>query len=345
MKRVFSYLLVMLMLGFSVVSCNDDDNGPKGEFSSGVLVVNEGAFGKSDGSISFYDPSSGEVKLDIFGLRNEGKATGDVVQSVTVDGDLAYVVINNDDQMKVVNSNSFVSEYTLEGVTLPRYFTTYGGKGYLTEWVSFTDKGAVAVVNLQSHKIETTITTDFGAENIIAANEKLFISNNFTNTISVLNPATNTVTTTLEVAGSPGEFVIDSDNKLWVICGGDYGLDNGALYKINPSTNAIEKTIELGVSTSSHLVINKDKNQLYYISGKQIFKVSTTNPAKPANAFISNASIVSAYGIGVDPKTDIIYVGDSKGFQVNGVVYRYKNDGTLIDSFTVGKGPNGFVFR
>lgn len=338
----FSFLFILIV---ALASCNKDDPKPKGEFSTGILVINEGSFKKADGTIGFFDPNSLEVKQDIFGLKNNGKALGDIVQSMFIDGDLAYISVNNSNTLEVVNSNSFVAEYTLTDVKLPRYFTVFKGKGYLTEWVSFTDPGRVSVINLIERKVETTITTDFGAENIIEVNGNLYVSNNFTNTISVINPADNKVSATIGVGSSPGEFVLDEDNKLWVICGGDYGFDNASLHRIDPATNKVEKSLELAVSTSSHLVVNKAKDQLLFISGKNVYRVSTKNPEIPQSVFINASNAVQVYGIGVDPATDIIYVADAKGFQGNGTIFRYKSDGVVLDNFVAGKGPNGFIFR
>lgn len=338
-----SYLLFIILT--SLVSCNRDDPKPKGEFSTGVLVINEGSFNKADGAIGFFDPVSLEVKQDIFGMKNNGKALGDIVQSMFIDGDLAYIPVNNSNTLEVVNSNTFVSEYTLTDVKLPRYFTVYKGKGYLTEWVSFTDPGRVSVINLTERKVETTITTDFGAENIIEVKGNLYVSNNFSNTISVIDPVSNKVSTTIEVGSSPGEFVLDMDSKLWVICGGDYSFDNASLHRIDPATNKVEKSLQLTVSTSNHLVLNKAKDQLLFTSGKNIYRINTKNPELPQATFIIASDAIQVYGIGVDPQTDIIYVADAKGFQSNGTIFRYKSDGSVMDSFTAGKGPNGFIFR
>lgn len=344
-KNYFSKLSFLFFLLTALVSCNKDDLKPKGEFSTGALVINEGSFNKADGTIGFFDPTSLEATQDIFGLKNNGKALGDIVQSMFIEGDLAYIPVNNSNTLEVVNSNTFVGEYTLNDVKLPRYFTVYKGKGYLTEWVSFTDPGRVSVINLTDRKVETTITTDFGAENIIEVNGNLYVSNNFSNTISVINPADNKVSTTIEVGNSPGEFVLDTDNNLWVICGGDFGIDNASLHRIDPTTNKVEKSLELVSSTSSQLVLNKAKDQLLFTSGKNIYRISTKNPELPQAAFIIASDAIQVYGIGVDPQTDIIYVADAKGFQSNGIVFRYKSDGIAIDSFAAGKGPNGFIFR
>ncbi|MBX2914999.1 MAG: YncE family protein [Cyclobacteriaceae bacterium] len=343
-KHYFLTLLILLTLTFSFSSCDNDTETPAGEFETGVFVINEGSFGKSDGTITHYDPATQEARQDIYGAKNNGLALGDIVQSLSVAGNFAYIVVNNDNKVEVVNARTYQKEQTISSVSLPRYFTTFNGKGYLTEWVSFTDPGRVAVINLSSHTVETTITTDYGSENIIAANNKLFVSNNFTNTISVINPANNQVNETIEVNNAPGEMIVDSESKLWVICGGNYGEDNASLYRINTATNQVDKVIELGMS-ASNLAINKAKNQLYVARGNRVYKIAITATDAPESAFISVASAVGFYGIGVDPETDEIYLADAKGFAANGTVYRYSATGSLIDEFGAGKGPNGFVFR
>lgn len=337
-------------LSFSLISCHDSDTKPKGQFEKGVFVVNEGNYSDTDGSVSFYNRDNGETTQDLFGLENNGRILGSVVQSMTIDGDLAYVPVNNDKKMEVVNVNTFVSAYTLEDLKLPRYFTVISGKGYLTEWVNFTDSGRVSVIDLNKHTVVSSVKTDYGAENLVGLNGKLFVSNNFTNTVSVIDLSTMKVVKTITVGDSPGAFIVDKNNKLWVLCGGgsdvNYApLNNGTLDMINPSTYEIEKTIQLNMNVTPKLVSDKNKENLYFFKGKSVYKIGINDSVIPSGAFISEAAAVGFYGIGVDPSTDIIYVGDAKAFNGNGTVYRYKNDGTAIDNFSSGRGPNGFVFK
>ncbi|MBN8578033.1 MAG: SMP-30/gluconolactonase/LRE family protein [Cytophagales bacterium] len=340
-KNLFAVGLLFAIASISL-SCKEDSETPAGEFSTGVLIVNEGAFGRSDGSITHYNPDSKMVTQDIYGKKNDGLALGDVVQSLTIEGDFAYAVVNNDNKVVVANAHNFQMQHVIGSVSLPRYFTTLNGKGYLTEWVNFTDPGRVAVINLATHTVENTIATDYGSENIIAANGKLFVSNNFTNTISVVTlPAS---TATIEVANAPGDLVLDAEGKLWVLCGGNYGEENASLHRINTTTNMVEKILELNMG-ANRLAINKAKSQLYLTSGIQVYKISVTDTSVPENSFLTIEAAVGLYGIGVDPQTDEIYLADAKGFAANGTIYRYTATGTLVDEFTSGKGPNGFVFR
>ncbi|NBW36659.1 MAG: hypothetical protein EBR30_16885 [Cytophagia bacterium] len=344
-KLSLNFFVLLLTSLFVFTSCDESDNGPKGDFDNGVLVINEGNFNSGDGTVSFFEPNSKTVTKDIFGLVNNELALGDVVQSMTVVGDEAFIVINNDNKVEVVNVNTFEAIHTINDVKLPRYFATASGKGYLTEWVSFSESGRVSVVDLTTYEVTKTITTDRGAENLMLVGDKLFVSNNFTNTVSVINTTTDAVVKTIEVASAPGEFVVDAQNKLWVVCSGRYQQNNGALVQIDPSTETVVKTISLSRNVSPKLATDKSKNALYFYSGKSIYKLATTATAAPAEPLLTENNATGFYGLDIDQNTNVIYAGDAKGFAGDGVVFRYNIDGSLIDSFEAGRGPNGFVFN
>lgn len=357
MKNLKRYMLVLLTV-FSVTfsSCDDDDNNASGKFEKGIFVVNEGNFLDADGTVSHINEDNGTVTQDLFGSVNNGLALGDVVQSMTIDEDLAYIVVNNSNKMEVVNSNTFKKEYTLTGLAMPRYFTTFNGKGYLTEWVSFSAPGRVSIIDLEDHSVIESITTDFGAENIIAYEEKLYVSNNFTNTVSVIDPATEEVIKTIEVGTAPGAFVVDKNNMLWVICGGGTDdewnpLNDGKLVQIDPAesddevSNSVQKTIELGVNVTPKMTINKAMDKIFYYKSKSVYMVGISDTEAPSSALLTEAAATSFYGIGIDPENDMLYVADSKAFSGNGAVYRYSLAGSFIDNITAGMGPNGFVFK
>jgi YVTN family beta-propeller protein len=341
-------VLVFAMIALSFSSCENQDEKPKGKFQTGVFVVNEGNLNSANGTVSHFNLTTKETTQDLFGTINTGKALGDIVQSMTIDGDQAYIVINNSNKLQVVNANTFVEDYTIADLALPRYFTTFNGKGYVTEWVDFLSQGRVSVIDLQSHEVTTNITTDYGAECIVALNNKLFVSNNFSNTVSIIDPADNSVEKTLEVGPSPAGFAVDAQNKLWVISSGSYDFDynpqnDGKLVQIDPANNTILKTIELNKNVSASLGINKAGSQLFYFSGTDVYRLDVSAAEAPAAPFIEGTK--AFYALGVDRQTDLIYLSDAKGFAANGTVYRYNGDGTELDSFTAGIGPNGFVFK
>jgi len=344
-------LCFLVCVSLFAVSCDNDDNQPSGQYAEGVFVVNEGNFGSGNGTISHFSESKGATQ-DLFGLVNNGLALGDVVQSMTIDDHVAYIVVNNSKKIEVVDAGTFERIGTIEGLSLPRYVTIKDGFGYVTEWVGFTDPGQVSVIDLKTNEVTDKITTDAGAENILENGGLLYVSNNFTNTVSVIDIEEREVIKTITVASSPGELLKDVDGKIWVVCGGSYGGNDGALVQIDasksnkPNEESVIKTIALDMNLGfPKATISPDGRNLFYFSGKKVYKFEVTASSAPADAFITETTATNFYGIGIDRKTDVLYVADDKGFSSSGTVFRYTLSGPGIDNFTAGIGPGGFAFQ
>ncbi|WP_051359879.1 YncE family protein [Adhaeribacter aquaticus] len=354
-----SFLTRILLGGFLLAntflftSCEKNTEGPKGSYEKGVFVVNEGAFGKGNGAISFYNPSSKATETDIFYSVNN-RPLGDVVQSMTIFNEKAYVVVNNSNKIEITDANTFKSVGSIEGLKLPRYFTVANNKGYVTEWVAFSGNGRVSVINLANNTVTKTIEVGALPERLVVVNNKLYVTNSNSNTVSVINTATDVVETTITVGDSPNSLAVDANNKIWVLAGGktaynsDWSVDvaastAGSLSRINTSTNAVEATLPFATKTGSpnSLTSNKEKNKFYYKAAGKVYQLDITATSLPTTAFINR----NFYGLGVDPNTNIIYGALAGSFTADSKAIRYNTNGTAIDSFATAIGPNGFIFK
>jgi hypothetical protein len=341
---VFSVLIVQ--------ACeNNDEAIPVGEYTNGVFISNEGNFGSSNSSLSYYNRETKEVQNQIFETVNN-RPLGDVFQSFYFHNNQGFLVVNNSNKVEVVDANTLVSVGVIEdGLANPRYFTASGSKGYITNWGNFDenfqlDQSFVAVMDLNTRQIQKNINTGPGTENIAIVNNKLFASNSFTNTLSIINLNTEEVEVTLELASSPGVILGDREGNLWVLCSGDYEALNGKIFVINPADNSIEKEIDLEINPSGKFAVNQQGDTFYYTSGRSVYKISINDNSAPTSSFITENNLVgNFYGLEVDPQSNIIYASDNAGFTGNGKVFRYQPDGSLIDNFNVGIGPNGFWFK
>lgn len=346
LRLVSFYALTTVAIFFA--GCEETDEGPKGDFVDGVLIVNEGNFGKGNGTISHFNRSTKEVQHDVFGTVNSGKALGDIVQSMFVWEDKAYIVVNNSNRVVVANANTLEEITTISNLSLPRFMTVANGRGYVTEWVNFVDRGRVSVINLQTYAVETTIQTGKGPEEIISLNGRVYVSNSFENTVTVINPSTNQVVSTIQVGASPSALLVDNQNKLWIVCEGGYDqnfnlLNNGSIVNVEPASNAVVKTINLNKNVSGGSML-QGGTDLIYFSGKVIYRVATNVAQPQVQTWITENSSSGFYGLGVDNETGEVYAGDNN-FVSNSTVFRYSANGSLIDTFQGGIGVNGFVFR
>ena len=84
---------------------------------------------------------------------------------------------------------------------------------------------------------------------------------------------------------------------------------------------------------------------LYFLLGTDGYNGKVVQFSADANSIPLNASINREfYGLGIDPKSGIIYGGYAPGFTVKGYVYRYTPSLDLVDSLKAGIAPNGFCF-
>ncbi len=355
MKTNFKLTLSVALVGFFLSACNNSKDPVKGDFQSGILVANEGNFSATNGDVTYYNSSRGLLEQTIFNKVN-GSFAGKVLQSVTPDGNTGYLVLNGDNKIEIVDINTFKLNNTFADPLLinPRYLQTINGKAYISTWGAFDQyysltKSYVLVMETKTLHLIDTIGTDLGVENLLYNGKYLFASNNnfgYSSTVSVIDPTTNKSVKKIALYAGPGGMVLDANNKLWVIAQGTYAGNDGKLFRINPSTFAIEQTIELGLNPANpDLAISPDKKSLYYYSGTSIYKVGIDATSAPSESWITNAEIVAPYSLGVDPKTGDVYLGDALDYSSEGKVYVYRSDANPKTSFTAGINPGQFIFR
>lgn len=351
-RKFHATILSVALIGTSTVfqSCESDDDG-KVDFESGVLVVNEGKFQAGTGTVNYYNPANGESVENIF--RNSEGFAGDVLQSITIHNDRAYLVLNGDNKIEIANGEDFTSQATYSAPILdkPRYVQIVGDKAFISVWGPYEGwdlvNSCVLVVNATTMAPLDTIYTDEGTENLIYNGQYIFASNfNYgsSNTVSIIDPSDNSLVDEIELSAGPAGSVIDKNNKLWVITTGS-GETMGKLFRINPTTFAVEDDIDLGGKPGGDLALTPSKDELVYNIGKKIYKISIAATEAPEAALIDATGVVAPYALGVDPTTGEIYFGDAKDYASPGQVNIYKTDGTFKTSITSGICPGQFIFR
>ncbi len=355
--KIIKFLLLLSLLTV-ILGCTEEPiieptPTPDG-FSKGVFITNEGGFNSGNASVSFYDPIEKTVQEKIFETTNN-QPLGDVLQSMTIIDDKAYLVLNNSQKVEIVNLNDFSSIGTIESLTSPRYLTLINES---TAYISDIYGAAISVVDLATQKETDKIPFGSASEEMVMVGNEMFVAQpslsintkKSSNHIFVIDVLTNQVTDSIQVGYNPISLKLDGNNKLWFFCNGEGNFGNpdklGGLYKINPITKIVEVTLPFSdntVSFAPRLVLNGDKSQLYFLKSA-IFKMSVAATELPTTPFIE-ANGRDIYGLGVNPNTGNVYVGESGNFVQKGTVTIYTNTGTELSSFKAGVGVNGFYFN
>ncbi|GHA69563.1 YncE family protein [Pontibacter akesuensis] len=360
--RNFFLAATLFTSAFTFTSCDDNNVEPeapvelRGPYDQkGVFILNEGNFGTPNGSISFLSDSANHTVINnIFSKANADRPLGDVVMDLDIMEDLAYITVNNSNKLEVVDAYTFETKAVLENLKQPRYFTALNeDKGYVTEWVVYGEPGQVSVIDLNTMQVTKTIPVGPQPEELLIANGKLYVANSGSNVVTVINTLTDTKEVDITVSDGPVELELDQQNRLWVLAAGktvynaDWSVDYskttpGALIAINTATNAVARTLTFGSNQSSpsNLAIMASGDRLYFNYDGKTFAQSTNATTLSGTSLINK----SFYGLGVDPETGNIY-GAKSAFTGDGTVYVYSPDGTQVNSFRAGIGPNGFVFN
>lgn len=349
-------LLLMAFAGSLLfVSCSDDDssNTPAGAYDNGVLILNQGGFGAGNATVSYISDAFA-LENNIFATNNANAVLGDTGQDIGLNNDFAYIVLNYSNKIEVVNRYTFVHVATITaGLTNPRYIAFTNGKGYVTNWGDggSTSDDFVAVIDLGTNTVTSTIAVAEGPERIVEENGKLYVSHKggygYGHTVTVINSSNNAVVTTINVGDVPSTMEVDNGNLYVLNEGKPYYADSetsGSLSVISLATNTVTGTINFtNLVHPTNLVIEDRK--MYYTVDADIYTKSVSATTLPTAPLLTTEpqGVYGVYSFAV--ANNHIYVGDAGDYASNGKVYVYSTTGTLEQTFTVGVIPAGFYFN
>lgn len=340
-------------------SCEKDPDPVIKAGSAGFFVVNEGAFGKSNASISFYDRKVDAVSNDIFIAKN-GRPLGDQAQSMTVFEGKGYIVVQNSAKIEVINVDDFSSLATIaDGLPSPRYFVGISSaKAYVSDWGADGFTGTVKVIDLTTNKVTKSIAAGKGANRMLKVGNLIYVANaggfGKDNTVTVIDSNTDLVVTSITTGDNPNSLQKDSEGNIWVAADGaeafnsDFSINQsnstkGSISKIN---SANVRTMLLFVdkitfSGPANLNISPDGTQLYYTYEGAVYTMKTSATTMPTAAFKAK----NYYGLAVDPFNGDIIGCNAPNFTSAGSIDVLDASGNLQKTFAVGIAPSGCAFK
>jgi len=360
-------LFVLALCGAAFfTSCSSDDNGsgttPLGDYDNGVLVLNEGDM--VSGSVTYISSDLATQEDDVFGTVNagSGQSIGGYVQSIFFDGDKAYIISNGSNKITVVNRYTFQYIGTVStGLAVPRYGVAYNGKAYVTNLNSFSTNtdDYVAVIDLATLTVGAPIAINDYADHIVEHNGKLYVANGsfgMGSKVTVVNTATNAITTTLDMGQSPNSLEVSGD-VVYVLCGSATG--DSKMVRITTIDDATttgegqdeEDTIlsEVVFDTALDNAQNLDveATRAYFTVGAKIYRIALNAVAVNDTPIIDTESTSPYIGYGFAVNNGRVYIAEgASDFVSNGKVYIYSTSGgDALATKTVGLGPNGFYFN
>ena len=351
MKKTIKKIATLIIISLIITSCTRDTNSPEsnGIYNDGYFVTNEGNFNSGNGSISFIS-NDGVVENNVFATTNSFPL-GDVVQSMSIINENAFIVVNNSSKIEVASIDSMISVGTIENISSPRYIVKVSNtKAYISDWGS----NSIHVLDLNNLEVLSTISVGNGPEKMIFSNGYVYVCNvggwGYEKTISVIDAQNDIVTNTIEVGDKPNSIVSDVNGNIWVLCGGFTEYDAnwnvisqtaGSLVKI--TGNSVVSTLNFQVGNNpSDLIINDNGTSLFYSDGswsKNVYKFNITDLE------LANSPLISRNFYGLGYNDGYIYGTDAVDYVQNGWSYKYTESGTVVDSVQVGIIPGDYCFN
>ena len=346
-KLLYSVLALSLLF-----SCSNDDDGtitlqePLGDYENGIIVSAEGG----PSSVSYISNDFSTSENDIY-FNVNGETLGVYLQSMGFNGDNAYI-IQDSGTITVVNRYTFELVTTITtGLTLPRYIGFNGSTAYVSDWADpfTTTDDYVAVVDLNSYTVTSTIPVSEGPEQVLANNDKVFVSHKggygVNNEISVISTSNSTVAT-ISVNDVPDEMVLDSQGNLLVLSEGGQswqvsGETLASITRINTSDNSIISTVEFASGNHPSLM-SYFNGMAYYILNNEVYALADTATNLPSSSLFS---VDAGYAYGLSVKENNLFLTDAS-FSAQSTLKVYDlPSGTLSESFSVGIGASKIYFN
>ena len=344
--------MILIVFSFILFSCSDDENitEEKGDYAEGFFITNEGPFNNGSGTLTHVS-EEGIITQKVYQKVNN-ELLGNIVQSMILHKDKAYIVVNNSNKIVVVDRYSMEKMGTIEGegIHFPRHMVTFNDRGYLSNWGDPINKSDdfISVIDLNKDEVIERIPVGEGPENMAISQGKLFVNlvggysqNNY---VLVLNLNNSESVGMIEVADVPNSILKDDMDNIWVLCGGKPSWTEeetpGSIIKINP-TNLSADYVDF--TTSQH------PDLLTFTNGYLYFNLDGKILKKNANSIDTPLEIVQGiegYFYSMNALNGNLYATDAKDYQSEGELKVFNAiKGVELEKVVTGIIPGSVVFQ
>jgi YVTN family beta-propeller protein len=331
----------MFMLASGVfLGCDEDDPASPSETpetASALYVLNG-----TGNTLSMVDLETGDV-------YNNQVNIGEWPQGVVYHNDMIYVVSTKFNNIDVVDPETWTvgSQIELGDMNSPEFMAFTDAT---TAYVTANATNKVFKVNVSTGATLDEIDVGGAPWGICYAGGMLYVMNtNFTwvvdhseygqGTVSVIDPATDTVVETVNVGMNPQFAAADANGNVHVVCTGNYADTFGEIHVIDPSTNAVTDTVEIGGSPGV-IAMSPDGGTAYVSAWGVGLAVYDTETLVITTDFANALGSGGGAGLIVGPEGNI-FTTDSFSNQV----IHLDAAGAEVATYDVGDGPTNMALK
>lgn len=338
-------VLFAVVLLFNMSSCTSDsaefEISPI-TYQNGYFISNEGNFNSQGAKVTFLTRDLSLKQDDVYGYNNNKEILGDVLQTIGLNGNKAYLVINNSNKIVVVDRYTFKKLGVITNqIDNPRGIAFANDFIYVSNLNFSTNATSVTKYKASDYSFVSKITMTGGADKAVEAGGNIFVQNatsGYGNMITYINTS-NDSKTELTVPNGKINSTISYKSNVYTISS---TATDSYIYKIS-GTGAMTPVVTLtGIPSATNLQIDNDK--IYFSSANKVYTTSLATPTVPASPLLTAADggpYFTLYGFNVIDGR--IFASDVKQFTQESEMTVYSaTTGTKLSSLkTGGLGANG----
>ncbi|MBT8399804.1 MAG: hypothetical protein KJO98_04950 [Rhodothermia bacterium] len=345
--RLVALVFTAVTLSACELSSSEDDTPVVGK----VVVANQGNFSDGNGSVSVYDPASGESSVMASGLAS-------IVQSVHVSNGRVHVASNTGNRVDVFDSATRDQVSQIVDVESPRYMARVNNATLL---VTNLFDNSVSVINTSESRVSSKIPVGANPEGVLVIGQEAFVANHGFGggkSISVVSIPDRSVSRTINVDCDGPRFAFrDAQAELLVVCSGQIiydaefnivGTTDGAVLVLDPATGAETDRISVDGMIAT---AGPGQDAFYAASLRRLFVVleqsSIVAIDTDVNAVSGTIGPIQGDpigGVAYRAADGLLYVARVPGFTQAGSVTMLSLDGSVVSEFGTGVAPSHIDF-
>jgi hypothetical protein len=329
-----SILFLALISIFS--SCVKENTTNAGTYSGGFFISNEGAYGKGNASIDYYNYSKDSFYSNIFSKANN-IALGDVLQTISIANNKMVAIVNNSDKILFLNKTTLAIENSTS-VPKPRFAYPINS----TEILVSSMNGSIYVINTTSGSISRTIQTGFFTDKILKVNDKYYIEFQKMITASVneqgylIFDVNLTQIEKFNTSFYPSGTLLIGTNLLATQLNDPNFTATSRITKIDLATKNLE-TIANGTYSPLMSFYN---GELYFFADNAVKKMTASGTV---TKLFDVSGVTSPYALNVIKSSGKIAICDATDYSSSGKIVIYNVNGSIYKTLNTGIAPNGIL--
>ncbi|MBC8384824.1 MAG: T9SS type A sorting domain-containing protein [Candidatus Cloacimonetes bacterium] len=302
------------------------------------LLIIAGLWGTDAYVVNSTSRTLSKIDLENGNVNNAFAVIGLYANRVVIDEDFAYVVNSGDNSIQKIDKNSgiTVTNINVEDFSNPYDILIADGFAYVTGL--FTAK--VYKIDLTTNTVTDEIAVGNSPEGMAVFDDKLYVANtnyvypNYNpGTVSVIDLNDFSLITTLDVELNPQAMTV-ADEKIHIVCTGNYIDIFGKICVVDPATDIVENTLDIGGSPAN--IVSSVNGRVYLGDGMGagVFVYDSAS----YEIIHSPGSPFSEGGSSITTNAENIAVVDAEDWNSNSTVRFYDLNEELVSSYEVGIG-------